>query len=145
MMFDPSNLCLTLLGLACSLRQSPIDANEKNDICSSRRSYLVNAILTGGVLLADRSICYGLSPEEASNAYDSYASSYNELDGGTASSLLGIGEARRKVLRKAKGNVLEIGAGTGLNLSSYIPSQLKSLTLVDISAVSYTHLRAHET
>jgi ubiquinone/menaquinone biosynthesis C-methylase UbiE len=73
-----------------------------------------------------------LSPEAASTAYDTYASSYDELDGGSAASILGLDEARSKLLQQAKGKVLEIGAGTGLNLSKYTAS-VSSLTLVDIS------------
>jgi methyltransferase OMS1, mitochondrial len=74
-----------------------------------------------------------LSPEEASAAYDSYAYTYDDLDGGPASSALGIDEARADLFRKARGRVLEIGVGTGLNLAKYDLSKVTSLTLVDIS------------
>jgi hypothetical protein len=77
--------------------------------------------------------CHALSPEEASTAYDSYAKRYDQLDGGDASAVLGITEARSKLMRRARGNVLEIGAGTGLNLPYYDVKQITSLTLVDIS------------
>jgi ubiquinone/menaquinone biosynthesis C-methylase UbiE len=73
-----------------------------------------------------------LSPEAASTAYDTYASSYDALDGGSAASVLGLDEARSQLFQQAKGKVLEIGAGTGLNLSKYTAS-VSSLTLVDIS------------
>jgi methyltransferase OMS1, mitochondrial len=76
---------------------------------------------------------WALSPEQASTDYDAYAPSYDGLDGGQASSLLGIDEARTILFQKARGDVLEIGAGTGLNLEKYDASQLKSLTLLDIS------------
>lgn len=75
----------------------------------------------------------GLSPEEAATAYNSYASTYDDLDGGKASSALGIDEARTSLFGKARGSVLEIGAGTGLNLNKYNLSQISSLTLLDIS------------
>lgn len=74
-----------------------------------------------------------LSPEEAATAYNSYASNYDDLDGGKASTLLGIDQARASLFSKATGRVLEIGAGTGLNLSKYDPSKLTSLVLLDIS------------
>lgn len=74
-----------------------------------------------------------LSPEEASAAYDSYASTYDDLDGGPASSALGIDQARADLFRKASGRVLEIGVGTGLNLARYDLSKVTSLTFVDIS------------
>jgi methyltransferase OMS1, mitochondrial len=76
---------------------------------------------------------WALSPEQASTDYDAYAPSYNGLDGGQASSLLGIDEARSLLFQKARGDVLEIGAGTGLNLDKYDASRIKSLTLLDIS------------
>lgn len=54
-----------------------------------------------------------LTPEEASRKYDTYASSYDDLDGGKASTLFGIEEARRELIQNVKGDVLEIGVGTG--------------------------------
>jgi methyltransferase OMS1 len=77
--------------------------------------------------------CSALSPTDAATQYDSYSSSYDVLDGGKASSALGIDQARRLLLQKARGNVLEIGVGTGLNLDSYDKTQITSLTLVDVS------------
>lgn len=74
-----------------------------------------------------------LTPSQASQQYDSYASNYDDLDGGVASDILGIEQARAKLLRRASGRILEIGAGTGLNLPNYDPKQVESLTLVDIS------------
>jgi ubiquinone/menaquinone biosynthesis C-methylase UbiE len=87
----------------------------------------VSFVLTGG-----SGPSTALSPEAASTAYDTYASTYDELDGGSAASILGLDVARSMLFQQAKGNVLEIGAGTGLNLSKY-SSSVSSLTLVDIS------------
>jgi hypothetical protein len=65
--------------------------------------------------------------------YDTNASTYVELDGGSgAASILGLDAAQSKLFQQAKGNVLETGAGTGLNLSKYNAS-VSSLTLVNIS------------
>jgi ubiquinone/menaquinone biosynthesis C-methylase UbiE len=74
-----------------------------------------------------------LSPEDASLAYDTFASSYDDLDGGAASSILGLEDARSQLLTRARGKVLEIGVGTGLNLAKYQTSAVSSLTVVDIS------------
>lgn len=74
-----------------------------------------------------------LTPVEAERQYDAYALSYDQLDGGPASSILGIEEARQGLMKFAQGAALEIGVGTGLNLMHYDASQLSSLTLVDIS------------
>lgn len=57
-----------------------------------------------------------LTPQEASRQYDTYASSYNKLDGGQASTVLGIEDARRELIQKAAGHVLEIGVGTGTHI-----------------------------
>ncbi|HEX6455293.1 MAG TPA: class I SAM-dependent methyltransferase [Solirubrobacterales bacterium] len=42
----------------------------------------------------------------------------------------GLGEMRRELLAEARGRVLELGAGTGLNLQHY-PAAIESLTLVE--------------
>ncbi len=77
---------------------------------------------------------WALTPDEAATAYNTYASNYDDLDGGKAASLLGIDQARSYLFSKASGRVLEIGAGTGLNLYKYDPAKLTSLVLLDISA-----------
>ena len=80
---------------------------------------------------------YALTPDQAATQYDTYAASYDQLDGGAASDLLGIAQARRDLIQQASGKVLEIGVGTGLNLDKYMAvgsnGQIESLTLVDIS------------
>ena len=102
-------------------------------IISSRRRLLLwrSAALMG--LTFHPEISNSLSPNEASEAYDSYADNYDALDGGKASSVLGIEEARSSTFSLAKGDVLEIGVGTGLNLGLYDPTRIKSLTLLDVS------------
>lgn len=78
-------------------------------------------------------VAWALTPEEASKAYDKYATTYDQLDGGKASDVLGIDEARTQLFRQARGDVLEIGCGTGLNLAKYDWSKVRSLTLLDVS------------
>lgn len=85
------------------------------------------------IVLEGPNVGYALTPEEASTAYDSYAASYDELDGGKAADVLGLDQARLALFREARGSVLEIGVGTGLNLAKYDTSKLESLTLVDVS------------
>ena len=74
-----------------------------------------------------------ITPEEASKSYDTYAASYDKLDGGSIASTLGIHDARKKLFNMARGDVLEIGVGTGLNLDAYDFDDIRSLTLLDIS------------
>jgi ubiquinone/menaquinone biosynthesis C-methylase UbiE len=80
-----------------------------------------------------KTTAHALTPSEASQAYDRYATTYDALDGGKASDMFGMDQARSTLLAKARGSVLEIGCGTGLNLSKYDFSKVSSLTLLDVS------------
>lgn len=113
---------------------SPINSDQHVDQRLDRRNLLeyftllfLSPIVVGSLPAA------ALTPSEASQAYNSYAFDYDELDGGSAADILGIQQARLELVAKAKGHVLEIGAGTGLNLPSYDFSQIQSLTLLDVS------------
>ena len=89
--------------------------------------------VSAAVVLANPGVGHALTPQEAATAYDSYAASYDELDGGKAAEILGLDQARSALFGQARGSVLEIGVGTGLNLEKYDASKLESLTLVDVS------------
>ncbi|GMH85426.1 hypothetical protein TL16_g10228, partial [Triparma laevis f. inornata] len=68
--------------------------------------------------------------------YDNYAPTYDILDDNIASNqlkFLGLSEGRSKLLSNSYGSVLEICAGTGINLPYYPKNKLKSLTMLDIS------------
>jgi methyltransferase OMS1, mitochondrial len=94
---------------------------------------IISIIVAATVLLAGRP-AEALTPQQAERQYDTYARNYDALDGGTASSILGIEEARKELIGRAFGDVLEIGAGTGLNLPFWLKSDsITSLTLVDVS------------
>ena len=92
-----------------------------------------------------------ISADEASRSYDTYAPTYDELDGGSAASALGIDAARSSLLSRARGHVLEVGVGTGLNVNRYHFAEgegggdadgVTSLTLVDISDGMLSEARA---
>jgi methyltransferase OMS1 len=93
------------------------------------------------LLFLEPSPAHAISSKEAESSYDQYASNYDSLDGGAIADSLGIEKARQNLIRMAKGNVLEIGAGTGLNLGKYtfasspdaIDDGVTCLTLLDIS------------
>ena len=55
------------------------------------------------------------------------------LDGGSATDVLGISHARTHWVATASGRVLEVGVGTGLNLTHYKVSHMESLTFLDVS------------
>lgn len=99
----------------------------------TRRRTLLDITATAPLLFYPTSPCSALTPSQAESRYDSYASSYDQLDGGDLSSKLGIDQARREMVKEARGHVLEVGVGTGLNLASYDPSKVSKLTLVDVS------------
>lgn len=101
--------------------------------CRRQLLRLVFTATTIANLGLDNLPCNALSPEQASSDYDSYAPQYDQLDGGEVSSLLGLDQSRAQLCRKARGRVLEIGVGTGLNLDKYDSASVSSLTLVDIS------------
>ena len=61
------------------------------------------------------------------------AESYDALDGGQAAVVFGFPELRKQLLQKAKGRVLEIAIGTGLNLQYYDYGQIDVVTGLDIS------------
>eukprot|EP00548_Thalassiothrix_antarctica_P007652 CAMPEP_0194149826 /NCGR_PEP_ID=MMETSP0152-20130528/40102_1 /TAXON_ID=1049557 /ORGANISM="Thalassiothrix antarctica, Strain L6-D1" /LENGTH=279 /DNA_ID=CAMNT_0038852305 /DNA_START=24 /DNA_END=859 /DNA_ORIENTATION=+ len=106
---------------------------NNNDDATSRRSVLKYSLLFS-LPSYDRKPANALSPSEASIDYDRYAKNYDSLDGDeTVSSLLGIDDARMRLFGKAKGKVLEVGVGTGLNLAKYNPDLVSDLTVVDIS------------
>ena len=68
-------------------------------------------------------------------AYDAWAKRYNALDGRNAlTGALGFTAARRSLLSRADGDVLEVGVGTGVNLPLYDRATLRSLTGIDASS-----------
>ena len=51
----------------------------------------------------------------------------------------GIRNARKRLIPRAKGRVLEIGAGTGANLPFYQFDQIETLVLTDKSLSKHIH------
>ena len=76
------------------------------------------------------------------DAYDGYASTYDDLDGGTAARALGLEEMRARALGAARGDVLELAVGTGLNLPAYDRSKVRTLTAIDLSPGMLERARA---
>jgi len=79
------------------------------------------------------SMCISQSTADITRLYDNDAQRYDSLDGSEIARKLGLDELRDDLAAKATGKVLEVGAGTGLQLSHYRWSQMRSLTAVDIS------------
>lgn len=72
--------------------------------------------------------------ERIERAYDGYAATYDDLDGGGAAEQLGFPALRQQLLALAHGDVLETAVGTGLNLPFYNAPALASLTAIDLSS-----------
>ena len=125
----------TCIGLA-DVNDDGSSSSPNNFSHQTRRNFAacLSGLITVPIMITAKSV-QGLTPSQASQSYDTYAATYDKLDGGSIASTLGIDEARTKLLSMAKGDVLEIGVGTGLNLASYQFGEggVTSLTLVDIS------------
>eukprot|EP00667_Euglena_gracilis_P023408 EG_transcript_26439 len=66
-------------------------------------------------------------------AYDGFAATYDDLDDGWAAETLGLQRARQELLAAARGAVLEVAVGTGLNLPLYPWPNVDQLTAIDLS------------
>ena len=90
------------------------------------------------------------TPSGVAAAYDAYADTYDDLDGGPLARALGLPGLRSAAASRARGDVLEVAVGTGLGLEAYwtateggrvppadaelsLPPGFTSLTLVDAS------------
>lgn len=70
--------------------------------------------------------------EDVSGRYDVTAATFDR-DVEVTEWLMGMGRLRKRLARKASGDVLEVSAGTGRNLRYYPLQKLDRLTLVDKS------------
>jgi methyltransferase OMS1 len=130
--------------------------HERNPHIQSRRQNIITttSLVTVSILSTSTIFkpeeCSAISSSEAETSYDKYAKTYDDLDGGSIATSLGIEESRDKLLKQARGNVLEVAVGTGLNLSKYkfasspsaVEDGVTSLTLLDISDGMLSEARA---
>ena len=75
-------------------------------------------------------LLFGGQPEVQ---YDSFASNYDSLNKSPLSNKLGIDSLREEAGRYAKGSLLEVAVGTGIQTAYYDWSMLDSYTGVDTS------------
>ena len=102
------------------------------------RALLHSLLAAGALTIGERGFGAGTLALAQSNdrlaaQYDSYARTYDALDGGTAADSLGLNELRARAIGACEGRVLEVGVGTGLNLPFYDSTRCKQLTAVDLS------------
>jgi len=76
-----------------------------------------------------------LAAAEAANLIAVYDKTASEFDQEVESTEYwsGLMRLRRKMVKQARGDILESAAGTGRNTEFYIPSNVRSLTLIDAS------------
>ena len=67
---------------------------------------------------------------EIRRKYDEFADTYAAVE--RAQEFLGVGRLRRRLLRRASGEVLEVACGTGVNFPHYPPGC--GLTAIDVSS-----------
>ncbi|KAG2482184.1 hypothetical protein HYH03_018865 [Edaphochlamys debaryana] len=80
---------------------------------------LVSGLAGPSAAGAAEAVASSSAAAEVQQAYDRYAGSYDELDGGVAAEALGFPQLRQQLLAQARGRVLEVAVGTGLNLPYY--------------------------
>jgi ubiquinone/menaquinone biosynthesis C-methylase UbiE len=138
------NTCCSRSQTSSTLLQAKDESNNnfeyepRTRYNSNRRNFLSSTLLS--LFFVNPQESNALKSSDAEASYDRYAKSYDDLDGGAVADSLGIAEARTKLIGSAKGHVLEVAVGTGLNLGQYkfasSPSAMDgvtSLTLLDIS------------
>lgn len=130
-----------------------VPANNKKQDTSSRRQFIASSFLTttttpllGITAFSNQSMAQATEAKtstteksfqikEIQKIYDEQASSYEELYSESfISKKLDFDTLRKNLLSQAKGDVLELGVGTGLNLPHYPENEkITSYTAVDIS------------
>ena len=105
---------------------------------SSRRQfvYTTTSTIASSVLIHPITPCNAeTETEKLKRIYDTQASTYEELySESIISRKLDFDRLRENLLSNAKGNVLELGVGTGLNLSHYPDNNdITSYTAIDLS------------
>lgn len=105
---------------------------------TSRRTVLRSTLLSPFMLSLSPSASASTSPDDTATLradYDRYSATYDQLDGGSAAEALGFPDLRADLLARARGDVLESGIGTGLNIPLYPrdPGQIQRLTGLDLS------------
>ena len=81
------------------------ETKTRRDILKDISKNILLSTSLSTILIQPFAAANALTPKEAETAYDSYAESYDELDGGKAADILGLDVARTTLFRQARGNV----------------------------------------
>lgn len=151
--WNPHDVASTLALEEAIITNVQNDNNQKpnmrvHDVSShdvSRRQVIELSLFLSTIVANGSTVqaAHAITSQEAESSYNQYASNYDLLDGGSIADSLGIEKARDKLISKmARGNVLEVGVGTGLNLGKYRFASspdateedgVTGLTLLDVS------------
>ena len=110
-----------------------IKSHVEPPVISRRHGLLSMLPLIATDLISSQVALAGEYNDETRQLYDKSAREYDKLDGGLAASALGFDAMRAKLISQARGSVLEIGVGTGLNLPYYDFKSISDLVGVDLS------------
>lgn len=116
------------------------NATSTDPIRKARRIPLLLASCTAGIFgFYAVQVYIGLNREGPTDVPSEVADRYNNIadrfdsDVGGVEYWWGIDSLRRKMTRKARGDVLELSVGTGRNMEYYPLKQCTSVTMVDLS------------
>ncbi|KAA8499194.1 Phosphatidylethanolamine N-methyltransferase [Porphyridium purpureum] len=107
---------------------------QPRERCVSRRAVVsAAAAVAVGTVLGPETVCARRANTQAE--YDDASTKYDALDDGPAAQALQFPQMRAVLLARAKGRVLELGVGTGLNLPYYAfgTGHVTNLTGADLS------------
>lgn len=101
-----------------------VAASASADVAAATTAAATAALDRRAVLLLSAALsAAAAAPSASTNSsnvdYDPYAPSYDGLDGAAPADALGLPDLRRDLLSRARGHVLELAVGTGLNLPLY--------------------------
>lgn len=123
-------LCLCLIGLMDAWQWPRIPARRL-----VAAAFSVGGCLLGGPLLSPSAL--------AVDYYDAnVAAKYDKLDGGPAADALGLNRLRDEAGSKARGSVLEVAVGTGLQARHYDLAAVTAYTGIDLSPSMLAQARA---
>jgi methyltransferase OMS1, mitochondrial len=108
--------------LSAASTSAAADATATATAAAAAATAAAAALLPRRAVLLSAGAAYAAAalPTSPQNVdYDPYAAAYDGLDGAAPAEALGLPDLRRDLMSRARGHVLELAVGTGLNLPLY--------------------------